>query len=136
MEREPIPFSFRGRKLLICFEKYQNNSRIAITIHENITLPSDGPGPLVPSPWREATLTCNLPRRFLYPCEFLVKTWSENEPIANYIKKLGIFEDTGRRQKTGFSEAEIWRFRDEETQEQENEEAEHPPRLCNMSDVR
>lgn len=73
--------------------QYRNNDRIAITISG-------------------ARLTVNLPGYHLGDGEFFVKTWSENELIIDDIRKSGLFENTGRRVKTGFVEAEVWRVAD------------------------
>ena len=42
--------------------------------------------------------------------EFFVKTWSENERIAEDALASGLFVDTGRRVPTGRVEAQVWRF--------------------------
>lgn len=59
-----------------------------------------------------AILTVNIPEedKRLKPGEFFVKAWSENETIAKEALASGLFEDTGRRVKTGWVEAQIWRF--------------------------
>ena len=110
MEREPIffdyqtPYSHKVEKFAMSFAQYENG-RTAIIIQE-----VEAMGPSAPI---HAVLTVNLPRKWLQPDEFFVKAWSENESIANWVRALEIFEDTGKRQKTGFVEAEIWRFKDE-----------------------
>lgn len=53
-------------------------------------------------------LTVNIPEASLGPNEILVKTWSENEPLAAAALASGLYRDTGRRLKTGFVEAQIW----------------------------
>jgi len=40
--------------------------------------------------------------------EFFAKVWSDNERIAPAALASGLFEDTGRRVKTGFVEAQVW----------------------------
>jgi len=42
--------------------------------------------------------------------EFCVKTWSENEEIAEDCLKSGLFVDTGKRWQTGFTLAQVWRL--------------------------
>jgi hypothetical protein len=42
--------------------------------------------------------------------EFCVKTWSEGEWTLALLVKMDLFKDTGRRVKTGFVEAPIWRL--------------------------
>lgn len=42
--------------------------------------------------------------------EFFVKTWAENERIANELRSHPLFEDTGRRVRTGFVTAEVWKM--------------------------
>lgn len=44
--------------------------------------------------------------------EILVKTWSENEEWTKGILDCGLFEDTGRRVKTGYVEAQVWKFKE------------------------
>lgn len=56
-------------------------------------------------------LTVNIPEAELEEGEFIVKSYSENEPIAKVLRNSTHFMDTGRRIKTGFVSAEIWRFR-------------------------
>lgn len=55
-------------------------------------------------------LTVNLPDDELADGEFFVKTWSENEKTAKAAIESGFYKDTGRRVKTGFVEAEVWKF--------------------------
>lgn len=61
------------------------------------------------SPWCHLTM-CS-PSAELGPNEVLVKTWSENEPIAEALRNSDMFEDTGRRVRTGYCVAEIWRIK-------------------------
>lgn len=56
------------------------------------------------------TLTVNLPDDKLDEGEFFVKTWSENEGLAKSCMNSGAFIDTGKRVKTGYVEAQVWRF--------------------------
>lgn len=57
-----------------------------------------------------ATLTVNIPEVPLEEGEFIVKTWSENERIAADCLASGLFVDTGKRVRTGWVMAQIWRF--------------------------
>jgi hypothetical protein len=63
------------------------------------------------------TLTVNIPEALevhkekLGDMEIVVKTWSENEALAEAALKTGLFEDTGRRISTGFVLAQIWRVK-------------------------
>ncbi len=56
-----------------------------------------------------ATLSVNIPEssHLLGEKEFFVKTWSENEEIAEDALASGIFRDTGRT-SDGFLKAKIW----------------------------
>lgn len=54
------------------------------------------------------TLTCNIPGTILADNEILVKTWSENEEVAECALASGLFKDTGKRVSTGFVQAQIW----------------------------
>ncbi len=56
------------------------------------------------------TLTVCVSAAGLAPGEILLKTWSENEEWAiQAAKGMGYF-DTGRRIKTGYTEAQVWRL--------------------------
>lgn len=61
-----------------------------------------------PSPW--GCLTVNIPGTDLASNEVLVKTWSENEQFRGPALASGLFADTGRRIRTGFVAAEVWRL--------------------------
>lgn len=60
------------------------------------------------------TLTVNIPEADLADNEIFVKDWSENEPWVSQVLEQcpDIFEDTGRRQRTGFTSAAVWRIKD------------------------
>lgn len=47
----------------------------------------------------------------LAPDEFNVKGWSENESFVAPLFATGLFEDTGRRVRSGFVESPIWRVK-------------------------
>jgi hypothetical protein len=57
------------------------------------------------------TLTVNLPDEPLNEGEFFVKTWSENSGIAQDCLNSGLFINTGRIVKTGWVEAQVWKFK-------------------------
>jgi len=61
-----------------------------------------------------ATLTVNLPdySHLLEKGEFFIKTWSENEPLIEALRKKDtIFINTGRKIEVGIkATAEIWKF--------------------------
>lgn len=58
-------------------------------------------------------LTVNLPDKYLGDNEIFVKIWSEYEHFAPFILEQfpDMFEDTGKRVKTGFVEAAIWKMK-------------------------
>ena len=62
---------------------------------------------------RFATLSVNFPfpEVELEEGEFAVKTWSENEEIAEDALASGLFVDTGKRIQSGYVEASVWRFK-------------------------
>jgi len=62
---------------------------------------------------RFATLSVNFPfpEVELEEGEFAVKTWSENEQVAADCLASGLFIDTGKRIKSGYVEASVWRFK-------------------------
>lgn len=94
---------FQYKDNLIHFEvgNYQNNGRIAIqTVCDN----GDFPG----EPY--ATITVNMPEIPLDEGEFIVKTWTENKPITDFLRNSEFFVDTGKRM--GFQEAEVWKLKE------------------------
>jgi hypothetical protein len=93
----PYAFNFNGERLFIEKTNYYNQ-RVAFEITDSDLTPY-------------AVLTINLPDVRLEEGEFIVKTWAENEDIANCIRELGIFEETSKRVRTGFCVAEIWKLR-------------------------
>lgn len=58
-----------------------------------------------------ATLTVCLPqdKHLLGPGELFIKTWSENEPLVEPLLVAGLFQDTGRRVRTGYAYAAVWK---------------------------
>ena len=57
-----------------------------------------------------ATFSVNLPAVALLDGEFLAKTWGENESLRDPMMNTGLFIDTGKREKSGFVSAEVWRL--------------------------
>ena len=72
-----------------------------------LELVSDTEGPV-------SKITVNMPEVKLEPGEILVKTWSENEPMTDFLIKSGIAEDTGKRAKAGYAEAWVMRLLEKE----------------------
>lgn len=59
-----------------------------------------------------ACLTVNLGNDVvLADDEIAVKTWSENQRIADALRNTTYFEDTGKRVAQGFVQAQIWRIK-------------------------
>ena len=56
-------------------------------------------------------LTVNVPDVELEDDEIIVKDWSENVEFAEACFNTGLFEDTGKKVKTGFAQAPIWRIK-------------------------
>jgi hypothetical protein len=59
-----------------------------------------------------ATLSVNTGRP-LAPRHLAIKTWSENEGLAEAARTSGLFEETAMTIPTGFVQAPVWRIRDE-----------------------
>ena len=59
-----------------------------------------------------ATLSVNTGRP-LAPRHLAIKTWSENEELAEAARTSGLFEETAMTIPSGFVEAPVWRIRDE-----------------------
>lgn len=59
------------------------------------------------------TLTINLSDEELAEDEIFVKTWSEGEVwVPQVLEKMSdIFEDTGKRVKSGFVDVPVWRLK-------------------------
>lgn len=56
-------------------------------------------------PWM--TLTCCLPEHALAHGQVLIKSWGENEGVAENLIESGVLIDTGERVPTGFCEAMV-----------------------------
>ena len=113
-----IAFEYRGNKYYIRDERY-GNGRLALTV--STISNTKGVGPLF------CVLTTNLDGVDLADGEFFIKTWSENENITNYLRDSGIFTDTGKRVRTGFTHAEVWKFKEHEEEEKKAEDIDVEP---------
>lgn len=69
------------------------NGRVALTLHDE-----EG---------QVACATVNLPEHDIQPEEIIVKTWSENEKMLDFLISNHIVADTGREIRTGFSVARV-----------------------------
>lgn len=72
------------------------NGRTAITL-----MSEEGP---------VATVTVNIPDADLSPGDILVKTWSENEGMVNFLADNKIVQDMGHDVPTGFVTARVCRL--------------------------
>jgi len=78
-------------------QKYMNG-RMAVEIY-------DSEGPFM-------TLSVNVPEAHnVEEGEFIVKTYSENEPFIDEISESGLFIDTGKVVLSGFATMPIWKFK-------------------------
>ena len=94
-----MKFYFRKRELEIRQSVYKNNNRVALVIVD------------VETGENFATLTVNV-TNVNYPEDvFAIKTWSENEEVAEVIFNTDAFEDTGRRAENGHVIIEFWRLK-------------------------
>ena len=59
-----------------------------------------------------ATLSVNTGHP-LAPRHLAIKTWSENEELAEAARTSGLFEETSMTIVTAFVQAPVWRIRDE-----------------------
>jgi hypothetical protein len=87
-----------GRAVVVK-DTYQNGDKLSVEL-------IDEGGELI------AVLSVNIPEfsHLLGENEFFVKTWSENQEIAEDALASGIFRNTGRK-SDGFLDARIWTFR-------------------------
>lgn len=87
-------FDFEGETLKIDVKQY-SNGRPALQLVDEDGLPY-------------AKLTVNIPEVDQGEEELFIKDWAENEFLANAAITSGLFEDTGKKIKTGFCETAIW----------------------------
>jgi len=93
-------FYFKKHELEIRQSVYKNNNRIALVVVD------------VATEENYATLTVNV-TNINYPKDvFAIKTWSENEEIAEVIFNTGAFDDTGRRAESEHVTIEFWEFKE------------------------
>jgi len=93
------PIDTRYGKALVHLLEYQHGKRMAVQLMDAYDYG------LI------ATLSVNLPDESIEKGEFFVKGWNENEQIIEDCRKSGLFTDTGKRVKTGFVMAEVWRMK-------------------------
>ena len=63
---------------------------------------------------RYGVLTVNIPEAPIADDEIFVKDWSENVWVNQVLEQCpDLFEDTGRRQATGFTSAAVWKVKGE-----------------------
>lgn len=94
-----MKFNFRRRVVELRKSEYQNK-RLALLVVDSKTKESVG------------TLTINVPDIDVPADEFAIKTWSENEELAEVAYNTGWFDDTCKRSKSGYAIVEFWRFTD------------------------
>ncbi len=83
--------------LTLSLDRYSDSGRLAIIALSNGE--------------RYATITVNIPDYDVPVGHILVKTWSENSWVPQLLKVENTpFHDTGIRVRTGFMEAQLWRF--------------------------
>lgn len=80
--------------------RYTEGDRIALMLVSN-----DGIGEPV------ATCTCNIPDAPLEPAEVIIKDWSENEGMEDWLIASGIAYPTGKVVHSGFVQAPIVRLK-------------------------
>lgn len=56
-------------------------------------------------------LAVNVPQAEIGPHEFFARTYEENYELRGPLLASGLFEDTGKRIKSGFVSLELWRLR-------------------------
>ena len=92
-------FYFKKHELEIRQSVYKNNNRVALVVVD------------VGTEEEYTKLTVNV-TNINYPKDvFAIKTWSENEEIAEVIFNTGAFEDTGRRAESEHVTIEFWEFK-------------------------
>ena len=93
-----VSFDYDGEKLYFRTSRYSQGNGLAIQIESDY------------EPY--TMLSVNIPGVPLEDGEVIIKTWSENELIAEFLRGSEWFEDTGKRVQTGFVHAEIWKIRE------------------------
>jgi len=93
-------FYFKKHELEIRQSVYKDNNRIALVVVD------------VATEEHYTTLTVNI-TNINYPKDvFAIKTWSENEEIAEVICNTDAFEDTGRRAESGHVTVKFWELKE------------------------
>ena len=96
-----VKFIYQDKKLTFKIERYAfSNNALAITLTTD-----DQESPL------NAQLTINIPYVSLQKDEILVKTWSENKDISDFLRNSEFFKDTGARVLQDKWKAEIWKMK-------------------------
>lgn len=93
-------FNYMKHRLSLRKAKYKDSDEMALVVID----PSTGE--------RWGVLTVNVPDVDHQDDEFLIKTWSENEKLAEAIFNQGWFEDTGKRAENGRVTVEFWKFKE------------------------
>lgn len=114
MECVAKPF---GESVRMRLETFQySNGRTAIQVlgwHENdLSMERTNEHGAVEDGWEPyATITVNLPDADLEADEVVIKNWTENSWVGQLLELMpDVFQDTGKRIKTGFVEAPVWKF--------------------------
>ena len=89
---------YKRKTLRVMVGQYTNSGREAVMLETKIGQPF-------------AVLSVNIPSIPIEDREILIKTWSENAEIAQFMKGTNYFVDTGKRFQTGFVEGEIWKWK-------------------------
>lgn len=92
-----MQFNFKRKKLELRQAQYKNKRTALVAVDAE-------------SLERYGTLTVNAPEVELGDGEFVIKTWSENEDLAEVAFNSGFFEDTGKRAQFEHVTAEIWKI--------------------------
>lgn len=95
MKVEGFQFQCKGTLISFCCKQYSNKRLVIEGVYDEGSF---------------AVLTVNLIDNKLDDGEFFVKTWSENEEFARCAMETDLFIDTGKRVKTGFVEAQVWKL--------------------------
>ena len=85
-------------ELYFDFNNYANSNALAVQLMS----PMEGP---------YAVVSVNLPEsKLLAPDEFFMKSWSENEQIAQQLVEKGIVQPTGKQANSGFVTAKAYKL--------------------------
>jgi hypothetical protein len=95
----PIPFTYKGEVLKLYEVGHYADGTPVLEVYDEDGLPY-------------AKMTVSVPFTELADDEYLIKTWSENQALFEYLVAEKILEPVGRLVATGYVQAAVCRVND------------------------